>query len=122
MAQIHWDEAGLMRALTSREVMAAAERVAERVAEKARAQNILVEHEPGDVGLPVEVSMQEKEGEPYASVTIAHPAGLAVQAKHGILTRSAAELGFEVTLWYTTRSGVRRLASQAQVDNWTRGT
>lgn len=31
------------------------------------------------------------------SVTIAHPAGLAVQAKYGTLTRAAAAAGLEVT-------------------------
>jgi hypothetical protein len=31
-----------------------------------------------------------------ASVTIAHPAGLAVQAKHGVLTRAASAAGLEV--------------------------
>ncbi len=31
-----------------------------------------------------------------ASVTIAHPAGLAAQAKHGVLTRAAAAAGLEV--------------------------
>lgn len=121
MPKVHWNEAGLVRALTSDRVMDAAERVAGRVAEKAADFGIRVEGEPGDVELPVRVSMQEKEGEPYASVTIAHPSGLAVQAKHGLLTRAAADCGFEVTQWYTTKAGVRRLASQAQVDNWTRG-
>jgi hypothetical protein len=32
-----------------------------------------------------------------ASVTLAHPAGRAVQAKHGLLTRAAASVGLEVT-------------------------
>ena len=32
----------------------------------------------------------------HASVTIAHPAGLAMQAKHGTLTKAAAAAGLEV--------------------------
>lgn len=120
MVTIHWNEAVLTRAVESRQMMDACERIAERVADKARAADIRVEGDPGDVDLPLGVSMQEKEGEPYASVTIEHASGLAVQAKHGLLTRAAAELGYEVTQWYTTKAGVRRLASQAQVDNWTR--
>jgi uncharacterized protein with gpF-like domain len=32
-----------------------------------------------------------------AAVSIAHPAGLAIQAKHGSLTKAAASLGLEVT-------------------------
>ena len=31
-----------------------------------------------------------------AAVTIAHPAGLSMQAKHGSLTKAAASLGLEV--------------------------
>lgn len=31
-----------------------------------------------------------------AAVSIAHPAGLAMQAKHGALTKAAASLGLEV--------------------------
>lgn len=31
-----------------------------------------------------------------AAVTIAHPAGLAIQAKHGALTKAAASVGLEV--------------------------
>lgn len=31
-----------------------------------------------------------------ASVTIAHPAGLAAQAKYGVLTKAAAAVGLEV--------------------------
>jgi len=31
-----------------------------------------------------------------AAVTIAHPAGLAIQAKHGALTKAAAAVGLEV--------------------------
>ena len=50
---------------------------------------IMVEHEPGDIKLPVEV---DDDG----SVTLAHPAGLAVQAKHGALSKAAGDAGLEV--------------------------
>jgi hypothetical protein len=69
---------------------------AERVATAVEAQGIEVGAETGDPDeypLPVIVS-DEPNGE--ARVTIAHPAGKAVQAKHGALTRAAASLGLEV--------------------------
>lgn len=37
------------------------------------------------------------DGRPVVLVTIAHPSGLPRQAKDGVLTRSAAESGLEVT-------------------------
>ena len=36
-------------------------------------------------------------GWPVARVTIAHPAGLAIEAKHGALKKAAAAEGLEVT-------------------------
>lgn len=66
-----------------------------RLAESVRAKV------PGDV--PVSVQQRTGEdGRPVSLVTIAHASGLARQAKQGVLTRSAAELGIEVTR-YTKR-------------------
>lgn len=62
----------------------------EAVADRVRGQGIYVEGEPGDVPLPVEV---EDDGE----VVIAHPSGLAVEAKHSPLTRGASEVGLRVS-------------------------
>lgn len=48
----------------------------------------------------VEVTTRQsvaRDGRPVCLVTIAHPSGLARQAKHGVLTRAAAENGLEVT-------------------------
>jgi hypothetical protein len=61
----------------------------EAVKDNVERLGIWVEHEPGDIRLPVEVSDD-------GSVTITHPAGLAVQAKHGALTKGAGEAGLEV--------------------------
>ena len=45
----------------------------------------------------VSVLMQTSEyGAPVAVVGILHPAGLAMQAKHGALTKAAAAVGLEV--------------------------
>lgn len=48
----------------------------------------------------VEVTTRDstsRDGRPVVLVTIAHPSGLARQAKDGTLTRAAAENGLEVT-------------------------
>ncbi|MGV0369515.1 hypothetical protein ACUY29_12170 [Corynebacterium aurimucosum] len=49
----------------------------------------------GDV--PVTVTMKtDSHGRPVALVTLAHAKGLAMQAKHGTLTRAAASQGLDV--------------------------
>lgn len=37
-----------------------------------------------------------RNGRPTGYVTIMHPAGLAEQAKHGVLTKAAAEAGLDI--------------------------
>ncbi|MDO5534161.1 MAG: hypothetical protein Q4F65_05880 [Propionibacteriaceae bacterium] len=51
-----------------------------------------------DTDLPVDVHMSQglKDDRPVPVVTIAHAAGLASQAKHGTLTRAAAQAGLDV--------------------------
>jgi hypothetical protein len=61
----------------------------EAVKDNVERLGIWVEHEPGDIRLPVEVSDD-------GSVTITHPSGLAVQSKHGALTKAAAEAALNV--------------------------
>jgi hypothetical protein len=73
------------------EVKAAADAIAENV----RAQGIRVEGTPGDVELPVEVRTSVTD-RAKASVSIAHASGAAVQAKHGALTKAAAQVGLDV--------------------------
>lgn len=49
----------------------------------------------GDV--PVTVTMKtDRNGRPVALLTLAHAKGLAMQAKHGTLTRAAASQGLDV--------------------------
>lgn len=63
-----------------------------------------------------------------AGVTMAHVAGLGIEAKRGSLARATAAAGLEVSagpaatelLDYVTASGKKRKATRAQVDNWTR--
>lgn len=49
---------------------------------------------PDDVPVSVTSGTNQK-GRPYALVTIAHPSGMARQAKHGTLTKAASEAGIE---------------------------
>lgn len=64
--------------------------LAEKIADGAR------DKVPDDV--PIEVRTQPNiAGRPVALVTIIHPSGVARQAKHGVLTMSAAELGADIT-------------------------
>lgn len=86
---------GIEEVAKSREMRAAIEDLADKVAANVRSQVIRVEGTPGDTALPVEVSVYETD-RARASVIIAHPAGLAVQAKHGALTRAASEAGLQV--------------------------
>lgn len=87
---------GALAALAkSAEVQDALNEAAERVADRVRAQSIGVGGEdfsPSEIPLPVEVKPW-KDG---PSVILAHPAGLAVQAKHGVLTKAAAAEGLEM--------------------------
>jgi hypothetical protein len=66
--------------------------LADQVASNLKSQGRTVAH--GDT-MPVVVDLYTT-NRAAASVTIAHPAGLAVQAKHGALTAAAAAAGLEV--------------------------
>lgn len=88
------DHAGIAAILKSGPMAEAVHAAAEQIAEKAR--GIMVEGLPGDVPLPVEVTDYVTD-RAKSTVVLAHPSGLAVQAKHGVLTGGAAGAGFEVT-------------------------
>lgn len=83
------DRDGIRALLKSPEIAAAVNDVAEKIA--AGAQHTT---EAG-VDLPIVVDHYETDRR-AASVTIAHAAGQAAQAKHGVLTRAAAAVGLEV--------------------------
>lgn len=93
---IHWNEAALKRALGTSEMQEATDRLAEKLADEVRTQRTLVEGEPGILDLPVEVYQSDDADTAASAVILAHPAGLAVQAKHGSLTKAASALGLEV--------------------------
>lgn len=95
MAKIHPNWRGLTEALATREAARATTELAEEIAENARSSAPDVEGIPGDIPLPVTVQTYETD-RARATVWLAHPAGLAVQAKHGTLTKAASAAGVKV--------------------------
>jgi len=92
------NSAGSLAVLNSAGVVAATEAAAEAVAENARDQGIKVGDKDGgkhEYDLPVTVKMFTTD-RPHAVVALAHPAGESVQAKHGTLTKAAAQAGLDV--------------------------
>lgn len=94
MVKVHINEAVLRRLLESKRMDAARKRAGDAIADNVRGMGIDVGDLNADgtgtqIALPVEVDDQ-------GGVVIAHPAGVAVQAKHGALTRAAAAAGLEV--------------------------
>jgi hypothetical protein len=93
-SKVRLDRRGIEALLKGREMTAATREAAEVVADNVKAQGHEVEGIPGDIALPVTVSMYETD-RAHAVVAIAHPSGEAVQAKHGALTKAAAEAGLD---------------------------
>lgn len=89
---------GVAAVLKSVAMHDAIEDVAEVVADNVRAQSIRVGDKDGgplERDLPVTVRMSTTD-RAHANVTLAHPAGAAVQAKHGALTKAAGQAGLDV--------------------------
>lgn len=95
-AKIRLDHGGIAAVLKSRPVAAEVVKAAEKVATAARGQGYTawdknIKGRAVRVPLPVDV-------DPYvtdraaALVTITHPAGIGMQAKHGVLTRAAGSV------------------------------
>lgn len=95
MARVNINWAGLEAAMRSDEAQRAVAALAEKVADNARDLAPAVNGIPGDDELPVRVDVYETD-RARAEVWLAHPSGLAVQAKHGLLTKAASEAGLEV--------------------------
>ena len=96
--RIRLDSAGIGRLLKSAAMHNATREAAEAVANNVRDMDIRVGDKDGgarEVELPVTVRVVTTD-RAHANVTLAHPAGAAVQAKHGALTKAAAEAGLEV--------------------------
>lgn len=96
--RVSLNHAGIARLLDSDEVRKMVNDAAEKVAAQVRRQSIEVGDQDGgkhERPLPVRVNEQTTD-RARAQVVLAHPSGLAVQAKHGALTKAAAAEGLEV--------------------------
>jgi hypothetical protein len=100
MATIRPNPAGRAKVLQSDEMADAVEKLAETVADNVRPQGVRVEGIPGDIEMPVKVTMTTTDDmrtdRVKAWVSMAHPSGLATQAKNGTLTKAASAAGLEV--------------------------
>lgn len=97
MTNIRFDSAALGRVLRSREVASMVKNAAEDIAQNVESQGLDVGafKGSGEIALPVQVRTETTD-RASASVVLAHPAGIAVQAKYGALTRAASAAGLEV--------------------------
>lgn len=94
------DGKGIEQVLASAAVAAAVRAAADDVASNVEALGIRVGDRDGgrrEYALPVSVR-SETTDRARASVQLAHPAGLAVQAKHGALTKAAGQAGLDVVV------------------------
>lgn len=103
MADIRIDRDGLREVLKSNEVAKAVGNLAADVYDNVRAQGRTVDDAeiPGKavtvpLGNYVAIGSHETD-RAAASVTLAHPAGLGMQAVHGVLTIAATSAGLDVT-------------------------
>lgn len=99
--KVKLESGGLEEVAKSADMHREIDSLAEAVAENVRSQGHMVEGEPGDIALPVKVytdltTTDMRENRARAAVSLAHPAGQAVQAKNGALTKAAAQAGLEV--------------------------
>lgn len=101
MNRVKLDLRGLEEVATSREMHAAVNDAAHRMAENVEAQGIRVQGEPGDIPLPVVVREDEttkglRVNRAMAAVQLNHASGLAVQAKSGALSKAASAAGLRL--------------------------
>ncbi|TDC33457.1 hypothetical protein [Micromonospora sp. KC213] len=102
-ARIRLDHKGIAEILKSAGFAAAMAEKAEEVAAHVHAHHSIRRH-----GMPVETGPFETD-RATQSVTIAHPGGLGVQGKYGVLTQAATAAGLEVTA-ETERAKMRKRA------------
>lgn len=95
---IKLNHAGIASILKSSEMHVLIEKVTEEVAGNVREQSIAVgafKGGAGEIELPV-IAKVITTDRAHGSVLLAHPAGIAVQAKHGVLTKAASAAGLQV--------------------------
>lgn len=115
--KITLDSAGMAAMLKSLDVADAVAEIAADVASKVSDDPAIVRHELGNY-VTVEDFVTDRA---VSVVAIAHPAGRGIEGKYGVLTKAVGGDAPPTTLTYTTKSGKTRTATQAQIDNWSRG-
>ena len=96
--RVKLSNSGVRAVLTGLPMQQRIRRVTEGVAENVRDMDIRVgDHDGGrhEIPLPVETSLHITD-RAHGEVVLAHPAGRAVQAKHGALTKAARQAGLDV--------------------------
>lgn len=96
--KVKLDHAGIAAILKGSEMHALIEKATEAVAENVREQGITVgafKGGSGEIALPV-TSKVITTDRAHGVVVLAHPAGIATQAKHGALTKAASAAGLQV--------------------------
>ena len=81
--RVKLNRSGVRSVLTSTQVESELRRIAEQAASTARSRGVLVENKT--VPIPVEVRTSRSGNRAHAYVVLAHPAGLAVEAKYRLL-------------------------------------
>lgn len=101
--RVKLDLRGLEEVAKSGEMRAATHAAAEEVAENVKSQGIAVGDKDGgghEYALPVKVYDDTTSGmtinRAVSRVVLAHAAGLAVQAKHGALSKAASDAGLRL--------------------------
>jgi hypothetical protein len=97
-ARVNLDRRGIAALLKSAPIDAATKEAAEAVAENVRDMGIRVGDKDGgrhEIPLPVKVFPHTTD-RAHVVVALAHPSGEAVQAKHGALTKAAAQARLDV--------------------------
>lgn len=95
--KVKLSSSGAADVLRSAGAHAIVEQAVERIAADVRSLGIMVDGIPGDHELPVTTSVSTTD-RAHGRVTLAHPAGQAVQAKHGALTKAADSIGADVVI------------------------
>lgn len=94
---VRLDHAGISALLKSAEMHRMVQDAAEELAGKVREQGLEVGAIEGNTQIPLPVTTEVATTDrAHARVVLAHPAGIAAEAKHGVLTKAASALGVEV--------------------------
>jgi hypothetical protein len=91
--RVEIDRAGVSEILSSPEITEAVHQLAETIADAARAQGHRVTS--GEF-LPIEVFSDPGLDRAGSTVAIRHPAGVGMEAHHGVLKRAATAAGLDV--------------------------